>query len=283
MTDTPRPARAERDLLRTGAHAFEHHDIPEHWAQAFCYSDATVFEDEHDDAWNEAAASRFEAGLAERGYAFAGLTGDGDEFGEFNGVRGRLQRVSFTSGEVFDRDEAEDVWALAGCDAAPTEYVLRRGLDGVVRLPACFEPRLLDPQAHCDEPRTSGVLPDHVAADVGERAPARPQDGCADACELDEAWTNAACDAAVLLLERDGWTVETGLSATIRLGWHGGLYGETMLFVVTRDRLASRGIPPGSGSAPKPYTLPSRRTGKEGQERRPVTGPGRRWVPGPTG
>ena len=263
MTDTKRPARSERDLLRRGAHAFEHHDVPEHWAQAFAYSDATVFEDAGDDAWNEAAATRFEAGLAERGYAFSGLTGDVEEFGEFQGTRGRLQRVSFTNGEVLDRDEAENLWALAGCDQAPTEYVLRRGLDGVVRLPANFEPRLLDPRADCDEPRTSGVLPDHVTKGIGESTPDQSQDGSADQYELDEAWTNAACDAAALLLERDGWTVETGLSATICLGWHGGLYGETMLFVVTRDRLSDRGIPPDTESAPKPYTLPSTRTRKE--------------------
>lgn len=259
MPDRERPARSERELLRTGAHAFEHHDIPQHWAQAFAYSDATVFEHESDDAWNEAAATRFEAGLAQRGYAFSGLTGDGDEFGEFGGMRGRLERASFTNQEVFDRDEANDLWALAACDGAPTEYVLRRQLDGVVRLPAGFEPRLLDPRADCDEPRTSGALPDHVEKGIGERTPARPQDGSADQYELDEAWNNAACDAAALLLERDGWTVETGLSATTRPGWYAGCYGETMLFVVTRDTLSDRGVPPDSDLKPVPYTLPSTR------------------------
>ena len=262
MPDRKRPARSERELLRTGAHAFEHHDVPAHWAQAFAYSDATVFEDESDEAWNEAAATRFEAGLAERGYAFSGLTGDGDEFGEFGGIRGRLQRTSFTNQEVFDRDEANNVWALAACDEAPTEYVLRRQLDGVVRLPANFEPRLLDPRADCDEPCASGALPDHAAKGIGERTPARPQDGSADQYELDEAWNNAACDAAALLLERDGWTVETGLSATTRPGWYAGCYGATMLFVVTRDTLSDRGVPPDSDLKPEPYTLPSTRKDK---------------------
>ena len=252
-----RPGRAERDLLRRGARALEYHDIPWGWAYAFANADASIFEGEAEPAWGEDAARRWEAEMAARGYAFAGTAHDGaNDLGEFAGVHGRTVRGCFTSQAVLDSDAIAGVWSVSGCDAGPTEHVLRREVDAVVRLPANFEPRLLDPHADVDEPRTDGVLPVDTAVGRGERGPERVNDGSADQSEIDQMWTEAACDAAALRLAQAGWTVETPLAATTRQGWYGALWGETMLFVLTRDMLAEDRIADLTYQTPAPYRLP---------------------------
>ena len=258
METTTRARRAERDLLRAGRPAVEHHWIPERWAEAFA-NGPEAFAGEDDERWNEAAATRFEAQITERGYLFAGTTGaEPEEFGQFEGQCGPLVQVAFTDQKTFDADEAAGVFCVIGCDDGPTEYVVRRSTDAVVRLPANFEQRLLDPDQPVDDPSTNGTLPAFLHTSMGESGPEHLRKGCADPEEIDRKWTDEAADAVALALAGEGWTIEQALSATTRQGWVGDLYGNTILFVVTRDRIDDARVPTAAAMGAVPETIAAR-------------------------
>ena len=255
---TTRQRRSERDVLRTGRPAIEHHWVPAAWAEAFANGDGGL-EDEVDERWSGAAAAAWEAAIVGRGYLFSGTTGaEPEEFGEFEGQRGRLVQVAFSDQAVFDADKEAGVYCVTGCDDGPTEYVLRCGADAVVRLPANFEPRLLDPDKPCDDPSSEGVLPGFVRTEEGETGPGDIREGCADSEEIDARWTDGLADAMALALAAEGWTVEQALTATTRQGWCGELYGETVLFVVTKDRIAGARLPAAAQMGARPWSIARR-------------------------
>ena len=134
--------------------------------------------------------------------------------------------------------------------------MLRRGVDAVVRLPANFEPRLLEPGEPVDDPSTDGVLPGFVRTGPGETGPDHIREGCADGIEVDAAWSDGLADAIALALGAEGWTVEQALSATTRQGWCRDLYGKTTLFVVTRDRIEGARLPAATQLGATPWGLP---------------------------
>ena len=233
---TKRGRRTERDLLRTGEHSVEHHQIPVPWTAAFERNDLGSLRDGEE--WNDEAARSWCNAIEKRGFEYSTTTNnEPGELGRFEGQWGTLIEAAFINRKVIDADEKNSLFCITGCDEGPTEYVLRNERDGVVRLPTNFEDRLLDPNDEVDDPRGDGQLPSHVHLEKGESGPRRINEGSADARDLDAAWTNEAADAAALALAREGWTIEMALCATTRQGWYRDLYGETMLFVVTKDNI----------------------------------------------
>ena len=212
MTETHAPrARTARDVARKGPNAVLHEDVPACWLPYLEDGNPEGLDD--NDPWSAAACDTWAEQRTAEGYIYSGPApyAGAPEWGDFSGVYGDLARVCLVNQDVLDSDADAVLFSIGGTDELPSEYLLRRDVDGVVRLPANFEPRIADPDEPADDPRhaeTAPVRPFRNAED-GRHAPERIDPD--EATDIDEAWTTPACDLALLHLVVDGWRIECEL------------------------------------------------------------------------
>ena len=177
MTEAHAPrARTARDVARKGPNAVLHEDVPACWLPYL------------DDGNPEGLRRRrpLERRRLRRLGRTAGRrglhplrprhpTGETPEWGDFGGVCGDVARVCLINQNVLDSDADADLFSVGGTDELPSEYVLRRDLDGVIRLPTNFEPRIADPNEPVDDPRHAESTPEKPFrnAEDGRHAPER--------------------------------------------------------------------------------------------------------------
>ena len=256
MTETHTPhARTARDIARKGPNAVLHEDVPACWLPYLQDGNPEGLDD--DGPWSAAACHTWAEHRAAEGYICSGPAPHAGEpeWGDFGGLRGNLARVCLVNQDILDSDADADLFSVSGTDELPSEYVLRRDVDGVVRLPINFEPRIADPSEPVDDPRhaeTPPMRPFHNAEDA-RHAPERIEPD--EATDVDEAWTTPACDLALLHLKVDGWRVECELPGCERDGWYAGRYGRTSLWLVTRNTTPAETAPRQEHERPHAYTL----------------------------
>ena len=256
MTETHAPrARTARDVARKGPNAVLHEDVPACWLPYLEDGNPEGLDD--NDPWSAAACDTWAEQRTAEGYIYSGPApyAGAPEWGDFSGVHGDLARVCLVNQDVLDSDADAVLFSIGGTDELPSEYLLRRDVDGVVRLPANFEPRIADPDEPADDPRhaeTAPVRPFRNAED-GRHAPERINPD--EATDVDEAWTTPACDLALLHLAVDGWRIECELPGCERDGWYAGRYGRTSLWLMTRATSPAETAPAREHERPHAYTL----------------------------
>ncbi len=225
-----------RQVLRKGSNAVLHEEIPAAWAQYFANDDPEELDD--DPEWSQAEADAWRQGWKEQGYDVAGPTGlqEEPELKRFNGLNGHVIQVGLVNQSVLDEDARNGRWSVSGTDALPYEYVLRADLDGIVRLPDNFGPRLVDPAEDVDDPRRGEQMPISLYGNAEDKPHEPATIDPDEADDLDTAWTNGACDFATLWLAVHGWELACELRNCERDGWYAERWGRTSLWLARRSR-----------------------------------------------
>ena len=216
-------------------------ELPERWRTYIANGDATCFEDDDpDDPWDRAAADAEIATIEAQGYYLVGPADEPNEteFGRFRGLHGTLITYIAHRHDVLDVDVDTGVWRFLA--PAGDEYLLKRGREGIVWLPAHWADRVRDPDYEIDEndlrwpdDRGDPQHPPHV--DESQTPPGWQRGYPADPPAEDlEHWDETAYLETVTDLGKTGWAIEQPLDHIDRMGWFRQAWGPLSPYVVTR-------------------------------------------------